>query len=48
MEHDDGGPHPADDIVGATLVARGGEIVNPRVLERLTDEEGGEGDTRSA
>ncbi len=48
MERDDGDQHPSDDIVGATLVARGGQVVNARVLERLTDEEGGEDDTRSA
>jgi NAD(P) transhydrogenase subunit alpha len=48
VEHDDGDLHPSDEIVGATLVARGGQVVNPRVLERLDDQEGGEGDTRSA
>ena len=41
MEHDTGDREPADDIVKATLVVRGGDVVNPRVLERLSEADRG-------
>jgi NAD(P) transhydrogenase subunit alpha len=37
MENDPGEGEPEDDIVKATLVVRGGEIVNERVLDRMPE-----------
>ena len=41
MENDTGDREPTDDIVRATLVVRGGDVVNARVLEHLSEAEQG-------